>query len=157
MKIIILALLILITEQSFGQTNSKVIFFHIPNTNDNETNLYRDTLVKFDFKTQYENIKAADIEKEVQIALSHNDFRIVGISGYSYLYPGLEGGYETNKDGTKVFIRLDPKYKNYIKKYGFKVIVGTSNSINLDEPPLQEIAYEFAKKYNLILLEKMKK
>ncbi|MBB2145389.1 hypothetical protein GM921_07835 [Pedobacter sp. LMG 31464] len=156
MKINIIALLILITGQTFGQTSPKVIFFYKPYTNSSETNLYRDTLVKFDFKTQYENIENADIEKEVQIALLHNDYRIVGISGNSYLYPGLEGGYKTNKDGTKAFIGLDPKYKSYIKKYGFKVIQGTSDSMNPDNPPMQGVAYEYAKKYNLLLLEKMK-
>ena len=138
------------------QTIPKVVFFYKPYTDSSETNLYRDTLVKFDFKTQYENIKNADIEKEVEIALLHNDYRIVGISGNSYLYPGLEGGYETNKDGTKAFIGLDPKYESYIKKHGFKVIEGTSDSINPNDPPLQSVAYEYAKKYNLMLLEKMR-
>ena len=154
-KLNIIALFILISGLALGQTNSKVIFFYKPYTDSSETNLYRDTLVKFDFKTQYENIKNADIEKEVEIAIGHNDYRIVGISGNSYLYPGLEGGYKTKKDGTKAFIGLDPKYESYIKKYGFKVIKGTSDSSNPDNPPLQGVAYEYAKKYNLLLLEKM--
>ena len=156
MKFNILVLLILVKGLAFGQTSPKVIFFYKPYTDSSETNLYRDTLVKFDFKTQYENIKNANIEKEVEIALVHNDYRIIGISGNSYLYPGLEGGYKTNKDGTKTFIGIDPKYESYIKKYGFKVINGTSDSINSDNPPLQGVAYEYAKKYNQLLLEKMK-
>jgi hypothetical protein len=139
MKIHIIVLLILITGQTFGQTSLKVIFFYKPYTDSSETNLYRDTLVKFDFKTQYENIKNADIKKEVEIALLHNDFRIVGISGVSYLFPGR-----------------DSRYESYIKKHSFKVIKGTSDSINEDEPPLQNVAYEYAKKYNLLLLEKMR-
>ncbi|OYU94429.1 MAG: hypothetical protein CFE21_15580 [Bacteroidetes bacterium B1(2017)] len=155
-KLTCIVFLILSTGQAFGQANSKVIFFYIPYMDSTETNLYRDTLVKFDFKTQYVNIKNADIEKEVEKALLHNDYRIVGISGVSYLYPGLEGGYKTNKDGTKVLIRLDPKYESYMKKYGFKVVKGTSDSINSDNPPLQSVAYEFAKKYNLQLVEKIK-
>ncbi|MBK7855755.1 MAG: hypothetical protein IPJ79_13455 [Bacteroidetes bacterium] len=155
MKLNILLLLILIKGLALGQASPKLIFFYKPYTDSSETNLYRDTLVKFDFKTQYENIKNADIEKEIEIALVHNDYRIVGISGNSYLYPGLEGCYQTNKDGTKAFIGLDPKHESYIKKYGFKVIKGTSDSINSDNPPLQGEAYEYAKKYNLLLLKKM--
>ncbi len=155
MKAHIIVLLFLITGQCFGQTKPKYIFFYKPYTDSSETNLYRDTIVKFDFKIQYENIKAADMEKDVEMAISNMDYRIVAISGNSYLYPGLEGGYKTNKDGTKAFIGLAPKYEDYIKKYGFKVIEGTSDSINPDEPPLQQLAYEYAKKYNLKILEKM--
>lgn len=154
-KLNITALLTLISGLALGQTSPKVIFFYTSYTDSSETNLYRDPLVKFDIKTQYENIKNADIEKEVETAIGHNDYRIVGISGNSYLYPGLEGGYKTNRDGTKLFKGLDPKYESYIKKYGLKVVEGTSDSINPDNPPLQGVAYEFAKKYNLLLIEKM--
>ena len=155
MRVIVIILLIIVYGQTFGQTNPKYIFFYKPYTDSTETNLYRDTIVKFDFRTQYENIKNAEIEKDVEFAILNKDYRIVGISGNSYLYPGLEGGYKTNNDGTKTFIGLDPKYENYVKKYGFKVISGTSDSINPNDPPLQSLAYEYAKKYNLLLLEKM--
>ena len=154
-KISISAVLILISALVFGQTSHKVIFFYKPYTDSIETNLFLDTLFKFDYKTQYENIKNADVVKDVETAIRNNDFRFIGISGNSYLYPGLEGGYETNRDGTKTFIGLDQKYKSNIKKYSFKVIKETGDSINSDNPPLQGIAYEYARKYNLLILEKM--
>jgi len=154
-KIHIIVLLTIVTGKVFGQTSQKLIFFYKPFTNNIETNLYKDTIVKFDYMTQYENIKTADIEKDVHTAIVNKDYRIIGISGYSYLYPGLEGGYKTNKDGTKSFISLDPKYENLLKKNGFKVIQGTSDSMNPNEPPLQTVAYEYAKKYNLLILEKI--
>ena len=139
-----------------GQTNPNIIFFYKPYTDSSETNLFRDTSIKFDFNKQYESIKNADIEKEVEIAILNKDFRVIAISGNSYLYPGLEGGYQINEDGTKAFIGLDSSYEYHIKNYGFKVIQGTSDSINPNNPPLQSLAYEYAKKYNLLLLEKMK-
>ena len=157
MRVITIILLTIVYGQTFGQTNPKYIIFYKPYTDSTETNLYRDTIVKFDFRTQYENIKNAEIKKDVEVALFNKDYRIVAISGNSYLYPGLEGGYETKKDGTKAFIGLDPKFENYIKEFGFKIIAGTSDSINPDNPPLQSLAYEYAKKYNFLLLEKMNK
>jgi hypothetical protein len=152
MKFYSIVLFLILKGQCFGQTNPKYIFFYKPYTDSMETNLYRDTAVKFDYTIQFKNIKNAEIEKDVKIAIAHSDFRIISISGYSYLFPGLEGGYKKNKDGTKTFISLASKYEGYIKKYGFKVIKGTSDAIT----PLQTVAYEYAKKYNSILLVKMK-
>ena len=147
---------IVLAGKCFGQSDVKCIFYYKPNTDSSETNLYKDTVVKFDYKTQYNNIREADIEKEVENALIHSDFRFISISGNSYLYPGFEGGYEKYKNGTKAFIGLSPKFEQYIKKYGFKVVEGTSDAINVNDPPLQGVAYDFAKKYNLKLLEKIK-
>ena len=76
--------------QSFGQASPRFILYYKPYTDSSETNLYRDTVIKFDLNTQYENIKNADIEKDVEIAILNKDYRIVGISGNSYLFPGLE-------------------------------------------------------------------
>ena len=143
-------------EHCFGQTNPKYIFFYKPYTDSSETNLYKDTTIKFDYNIQYGNIKNANVKNDVKNAIAHSDFRIVSISGYSYLFPGLEGGYRKNKDGTKAFISLASKYELYIKKYSFKVIKGTSDAINLNNQFLQSVAYDYAKKYNLILLKKMK-
>ena len=46
--------------------------------------------------------------------------------------------------------------EKFIKKHSFKVIKGTSDSINSADPPLQSVAYEYAKTYNLLLLKKMR-
>ena len=156
MKFRIIVLFLICIGHCFGQTNPKYIFFYRPYTDSIETNLYRDTIIKFDYNIQYENIKIADIKKDVKIAIANSDFRIVSISGNSYLFPGLEGGYRKNKDGTKAFISLASKYELYIKKYSFKVIKGTSDAIDPSKPPLQTVAYDYAKKYNMILLKKMK-
>lgn len=133
----------------------KFIIFYKPYADNNDLDIYLPKLIKFDYKTQYENIKNANIEKDLETAVHNNDYKVVSISGYSYLFPGLEGGYQTTNDGTKIFIGLDPKYENYIKIYGFKVIKGTSDAI-ADTLPMQSVAYKYAKKYNLLLLEKMK-
>ncbi len=122
----------------FGQSKSNYIFFYKPYTDSLETNLYKDTILEFDYNIQYENIKNANVENDVKTALSKKDFRIIAISGNSYLYPGLED-----------------RYGMLIKKFGFKVIQGTSDAIGLNDAPLQGVAYDYAKKYNLTLLERI--
>lgn len=154
-KTILTTFLIILVGQGFGQSNIKCIFYYKPYTDSSETNLYKDTVIKFDYKTQYDNITKSNIDREVDNAIAHSDFRFISISGNSYLYPGLEGGYKKLKNGTKVFIGLSEKYEQYIRKYGFKVVKGTSDSINADDPPLQGVAYDFAKKYNQKLLKKI--
>ncbi len=155
MKTMFILFFATITFCCFGQTNPNYIFFYKPYTDSSETNLYRDTILAFDYNIQYENIKNANIENDVNSALSQKDFRIIAISGNSYLYPGLEGGYTKYKNGTKAFIGLADRYERHIKKFGFKVIEGTSDAIGLNKPPLQGAAYDYAKKYNLTLLEKI--
>ena len=154
-KIIFSAFLIILVGRCFGQSNIKCIFYYKPYTDSSETNLYKDTIIKFDYKIQYDNITKADIDREVDNAIAHSDFRFISISGNSYLYPGLEGGYKKLEDGKKAFIGLSYKYEKYIMKYGFKVIEGTSDVINPADPPLQGVAYDFAKKYNQKLLKKI--
>lgn len=156
MKRITLLLLIL-TNYCFGQYSKNVIIFYDPQTNRSETNLYKDTIISFDFNTQYNHLKEANIKADIEKAVLHHDFRIIAISGVSYLYPGLEGGYKTNKNGKKTFIALSPSYDLHLKKFGFKVIKGTSDAINLNEVPLQSVAYDYAKGYNTLLFIEMKK
>jgi len=148
---------IFLTHCSFAQSVPNYIIFHKPFTDSSETNLYNDTVIKFNYNVQYTNIKSADIKKDVENAIRHNDLRIVAISGNSYLYPGLEGGYEKLKDGRKAFIGLSKKYEDHLTKYSFKVIEGTSDAINEGDPPLQSVAYDYAKKYNMLLFKRIAK
>jgi hypothetical protein len=154
-KIYIFLSLLFLTYFSFGQTVPKYIFFYKPYTDSSETNLYKDTLVKFDYNIQYANIANANINDDIENAIKNNDFRLISISGNSYLFPGLEGGYKKLKDGTKAFVPLGEKYEAHFKKYGFKVIEGTSDFIDGNKLPLQSIAYDYAKKYNRLLLQKL--
>jgi hypothetical protein len=131
------------------------IFFYKPYTDSSETNLYQKTQLKFDFKTQYNNIKNANIKNDVNNAILHKDYRFVSISGVGYLYPGLEGGYVKDKKGGKQFVFLAHKNEKYVKKYKTKVIEGTSDAISMSLPPLQNIAYDYAYAYNKILLLKI--
>ena len=145
----------MVTIHGISQSKLNYIFFYKAHSDTIETNLYKDTILKFDMKIQYDNLKAANINEEVEKAIKNGDFRIVSISGYSVLYPGLEGGYQKNRDGTKSFIALNPKYEKYLNKYSYKIIKGTSDNINLNDPPIQSVAYDYAKKYNTQLLSKM--
>jgi hypothetical protein len=54
-----------------------------------------------------------------------------------------------------IFIFLIWSYGAHFKKYGFKVISGTSDAINGNDLPLQSVASDFARKYNAILFEKI--
>ena len=150
-------LFVLFAFLGFTQTSPRYIVFYKPYTDSEETNLYKDTLVKFDYNTQYKNVKNANVNADVENAMEHNDLRIVSISGYTYLYPGLEGGYRRNKDGSKTFIFLSDKYSEYLATHSFKVIMGTSDAMMEGNPPLQSVAYDYAKKYNTLLLLKMKR
>jgi hypothetical protein len=140
-----------------GQNQSKTIFFFKPYTDISETNRYSDLEIEFNYKIQYENIKSANIEFEVENAIRNKDFRIIALSGNSYVFPGLDGGYEINADGSKAFIGISPLYEPYIERNGFKVIQGTSDNINPNDLPLQSISYNFAKKYNMLLIKKVEK
>jgi hypothetical protein len=139
-----------------GATAQKTyIFFYKPYSDSSETNLYQKTLPRFDFKTQYVNIKNADVKSDFNNATSHKDYRFISISGVGYLCPGLEGGYIKYKVGERVFVVSERKYEKYLKKFKSKVIEGTSDAINVDLPPLQSVAYDYAKAYNMFLLIKI--
>ena len=137
---------------SFGQTNPKYIFFYKPYTDSSETNLYKDTIIKFDYNIQYANLKNANINNDVNWAIKNNDLRLISISGNSYLFPGLEGGYVKLKNGSKAFVHLAKKYEEHFNKYGFKVIAGTSDFIDGNKLDLQSVSYDYASKYNKRLL-----
>jgi hypothetical protein len=128
-----------------GMAQKGCIFFYKPYTDSYETNFYKKAQSKFDYKTQYNNIKSANIKSELKNAISHQDHRFIAISGESYLYPGLEGASTL----------LSRKYERYIKKYKFKVIECTSDAIKSNLPPLQNMAYHYAQEYNKMLLTKI--
>jgi hypothetical protein len=69
--------------------------------------------------------------------------RFVAIYGVGLLYPGLE---TDNKF-------LSEKYRAYRVKYKFKVIEGTSDVVSPGKPPLQIVAYDYAKRYNTLLIK----
>lgn len=139
----------------FGQSSIKPIFFTKPYTDSTETNLYINTIIKFDYKTQYQNVKSADINKEVENEIRNKDYRVIALSGYSYIFPGLEGRDKINPDGSKASIGLRPLFEPHINKFGFKVITGTSDTLYPGELQLQNVAYDFGKEYNRLLFVKI--
>jgi len=142
-----------VCAQAQAQSTPKYIVFYKAYTDTLETDLYRDTVIKFDSNIQYENVKNASVRENLGTAVKNNDFRFISIGGYSNLFPGLEGGYKKDDLGVEIFIGLDEKYLPYLRKYHFKVIAGTSNTINVNDPPLQTAAYDYAKKYNQALFK----
>lgn len=143
-------LIFTLTVGAIAQTKPDYIVFYKPYTAERETNVYTTGPIKFDYNTQYTNVKKANISEDLGLAIKHNDYRFIGISGNSYLLPGLEG-YIKNEKGVKGWGHLK-KYEKYINKYKFKIIEGTSDAINSNAPPLQSAAYDYAIQYNKLLL-----
>lgn len=146
--------LTIISNIAFAQEASHIIFFYRPYTDSSETNLYEKITSKFDYNTQYYNIKGSNIINDLDIALKHNDYRFISIQGFTYVFPGLMG-YIKDKKGNETFGYLKNNAK-YLKKYKFKVIQGTSDAIDSSKPPLQNVAGDYAEKYNKALLVKIK-
>jgi hypothetical protein len=144
MRYILSIILILIPILCYSAESNKIIFYK-PYTALNKDNARVDS--EKAFKLQYENIKNADPEIDSDKAIMNNDFRFVGGSGVGYVIPGNEKS----------------EYNELIKKYSFKVIAGTSDSIIIGYPPLNSVAGEYARKCNTNLfhflsgLEKLKK
>jgi hypothetical protein len=130
---------------SIGFAQNGCIFFYEPSTESYETNFYKKPQSKFDYKTQYNNIKTANVKNELNNAINHHDYRFIAISGNSILYPGLESASTS----------LSRKFERYIKLYKVKVIEGTNDVIYLNLPPLQKVAYQYAQEYNKRLLIKI--
>jgi hypothetical protein len=132
------------------QSKTGYIVFYKPYTSQIETNLYTSGPIKFDYNTQFKNVKNANITKDLDLAIKHKDYRFIGFSGNSYVLPGLQG-YLKDKNGVLGFGYLK-KYEKYIDKYKFKAIMGTSDVINSNSPDLQGVASDYAKEYNKLLL-----
>jgi hypothetical protein len=105
-----------------------------------------------DYKVQYECLKNAHVEWDVSLAIYNKDFRIITIMGYRTLFPGLESSHTT-----KSRYGLKKKYEDHLEKYGFKVITGTTDAPSPEELPIQSVAYNYAKKYNRLLFQKLAK
>ncbi|HVV55737.1 MAG TPA: hypothetical protein VHC47_10450 [Mucilaginibacter sp.] len=124
----------------YAQKKSDYIIFYKPYTAQQETNLYITGPFKFDFNAQYRSLKKANVQEDVNRAVKRKDYRIIALSGNSYVFPGIK---------EKNWIR-------YIKKRNFKIIDGTSDAIDLSKPPLQNAAHDYAAKYNKLLLTYLK-
>jgi hypothetical protein len=146
LKIFIFSSFIFYFGDCFGQTKSFDIVYEFGRCDNCKTKL-NDTGRKFDFDVQYRNLKNAVVNIDLAKAIDNNDLRFVAISGVGILYPGLE-------TQNKLLIR---KYDFYKLKYGFKVIRGTNDVVMPDKPPLQVAAYNYAKKYNTLLLKYLDK
>ncbi len=113
------------------------IVFYAPYTDKLEGGEYPFDADKF--TKQYNIIRKADPTEDAQKAIADHDFRFIGISGYAYIIPGIENGERAP----------------LVKKFGFKIIAGTSDSIDPKFPPLQSAAYDYAKKYNSFLSKQL--
>jgi len=145
---------VFIANCSYGKTKPNYIIFYKPYTDSNETNLYNDSIIKYDYKIQYANLKNANVEEDVKRAIAHKDLRIISICGVSYLFPGLDGSYKKGKNGKDIYVPMNVKYKRYLHKHGFKVTLGTSDTHRSNELSLQPVAYNYAKEYNKLILAK---
>jgi hypothetical protein len=81
---------------------------------------------------------------EVSWAVHRGDFRLVGIGGIGLFFPGLEG--------------RDAEVERLTRRYGYRVIDGTSDYSDSDEQSrFQHAAYEYAKAYNQRLISRIPK
>ena len=81
------------------------------------------------------------MDAEVDAAVSTGDLRFVGVMGIGLIVPGVPDYHE-----------------KYAAKYGVRVIENTSDAIESKEHGrLQEVAYEYAEKYNRRLIAKLPK
>jgi hypothetical protein len=149
---IIGVLLIFILLKAYSQAPNNIIFFYKPYTASFENNLYAKTLIKFNYYIQYKNLKDADVAADLKRAIMHNDYRSIAISGNAYVWPGLDGYFTANGEKTFGILR---RYERYLSKYKFKVIEGTSDDIYGSKPDLQDVAEQYANKYNQMLLKKL--
>jgi hypothetical protein len=139
-KLLLTALhIVVITLGVMAQNKLDYIVFEKPYTGSLETNLYKAGPIKFDFRTQYNNLKKSDINEDLNRAIKNRDFRFIAISGFSYLLPGFKG----------------KQHDKALKSHNFKVIMGTSDAIDTSEPPLQSVAHDYAENYNKLLLSKI--
>ncbi|HEY4875611.1 MAG TPA: hypothetical protein VIH86_08575 [Puia sp.] len=147
-KYFLIFVLIVIQYCAIGQSRQKGISFYCPDSVSNKN--YSGNQQRLNYKVQYENLKNANVELDVTIALHNKDLRIISISGVDFLYPGLESSHKPkSRHG------LDKRYEDHLEKYGFKVIEGTSDVINQEAPDLQSVAYNYASKYNTLLFKKL--
>jgi outer membrane lipoprotein LolB len=94
-----------------------------------------------DLVKQLEWVEKADPIGDARKAVDRGEFALLGVNGYTWTIPGIE-------DSKKFELR---------KNYGLKIIEGTSDVVQGEEHNrLQGLATEYAKKYNLYLLDHIK-
>ena len=82
-------------------------------------------------------LKNANPIVDANKAIKNNDYKLLGVYGFSLTIPGV------NK----------PTEFEHQKKYGVKPIEGTSDALkNKEHAELNRMAYEYAKKYNEVIL-----
>lgn len=82
-------------------------------------------------------LEAADPVRDVEQAIREGDLRFIGMMGYALIVPGVDDYGQRIWDTN-----------------GVRVIKGTSDFIaNDDVARLNELAYEYAKRYNMLLLD----
>ena len=130
----------LISTVCCAQKKWDYIVFYKSYTNEEETNLYTTGPIKFDYNVQYNNLKKANVRADVIRAIKNKDYYIIALTGNTVVFPGIK-----EKDWIK-----------YTKNKNFKVIAGTSDVIDLNKPPLQGAAGDYATLYNKLLLAYLK-
>jgi hypothetical protein len=94
-----------------------------------------------DVVKQLQWVEKADPVADAKKAVDRSEFTFLGVYGYTWTIPGVE-------DSKKFELR---------KKYGLKIIEGTSDALQGEEHKrLQGLATEYVKKYNLYLLDHIK-
>ena len=84
----------------------------------------------------------ANVRREVARALKRGDYRLVGIGGLGLFFPGLEG--------------RDQAVQAVVAKFGYRFIDGTSDyAENAEQATYQSAAYNYARRYNLLLWPKL--
>ncbi|TKB53571.1 MAG: hypothetical protein E8D50_07685 [Nitrospira sp.] len=82
-------------------------------------------------------LRTANPAMDLETAMTHGDYRFVGLMGYSLMVPGVD---------------QDLFRKNYEPKFGFKVIEGTSDYFEIPEQEeLVRIGTTYAERYNRLL------
>jgi hypothetical protein len=100
---------------------------------------FSDSLDDANIRGTIVKLEKADPNKDVEEAILRNDWRFVGVMGYTTEVPGVEHFS-----------------KQYRKEYGVRVIEGTTDNVTSpDLAHLNEIAHSYALKYNKLLLKKI--
>lgn len=148
--IIISAMLLTIACQKKAPVQHNYIVFYKPYTGEAENNFFSKDSLTHNIKRQYANLKNANVKADFDRAISRKDLRCVGISGFSYLIPGLDG-YVVGKKGDSAFYSVLPQFEKMVEKDNFKVVDGTSDVINPGAPDVQIVARIYAEKYNSLM------
>lgn len=94
---------------------------------------------KANLKATIKKLETSNVNKDVEKAIKQGDWRFIGVNGYTTIIPGTE-----DKDAKT------------IKKFGVRVIEGTSDFVENDDiRRLNTIGRKYATEYNRALLQKI--